>query len=455
MLHVDVDDLGFHFLTFGQHVFGLADAAVSDLGNVDQAVDAGDDFSESTEVHELDHLNGSNVAHVVLLTKDGPGVVLSGLVTQGDLLLFGIVGDDENVNLVAHSNNVSGALDVVPAQFGNMDHAVHTADINESTVGSQALDSAFVLLTDFDFTPDLFLSSLAGLVGHGLDGADHTTAGTVDFQDLHLLGGLHQLTKLAASGDAGGGSGDEDTDALVVSDNAALVFFSDEGFDDGLFFADGFDVIPDLAGVQTLLGQHDGAFHVVDADNSNFHFVADLQDFFGLDGGISGKLIHRDVAGVLGTQIHLDLGGADGRNDTGNLISIIQSLDGLLEKLSKILLSNSFNSDFFVHSGVDLLYYPRRRRCACRDADGSCSGKQGQVQIFGTVHQKNLLTALTANSGEFSGIGTFSVSDDHHGVTVLCQFHGFILPFFRSLAYCIKDFAVCTHFFCDFTATFP
>ena len=37
MLLIDVDDLRVDFLTLGQNVFGLADAAVSDLGDVDQA----------------------------------------------------------------------------------------------------------------------------------------------------------------------------------------------------------------------------------------------------------------------------------------------------------------------------------------------------------------------------------------------------------------------------------
>ena len=44
----------------------------------------------------------------------------------------GVEGDDINIDLVAHSNHLSRGLDAVPAQLGNMDHAVHTADIHES-----------------------------------------------------------------------------------------------------------------------------------------------------------------------------------------------------------------------------------------------------------------------------------------------------------------------------------
>ena len=42
VLLIDVDDLRVDFLPLGQDILGLADAAVSDLGDVDQAVNAGE-----------------------------------------------------------------------------------------------------------------------------------------------------------------------------------------------------------------------------------------------------------------------------------------------------------------------------------------------------------------------------------------------------------------------------
>ena len=50
VLGVHIGDLDLHILTLGQNILGLADAAVSDLGNVNQAVHAGQDLSEGTEV---------------------------------------------------------------------------------------------------------------------------------------------------------------------------------------------------------------------------------------------------------------------------------------------------------------------------------------------------------------------------------------------------------------------
>ena len=95
-------------------------------------------------------------------------------------------------------------------------------------------------------------------------------------------------------------------------------------------------------------------------DNS-FDLVADLDNVLNLDGRISGEVLDRDVRGVLGTQINFDLSRTNGHNGTADLVSIIQSFEGLLEKLGKILLLCSFNFQFFAHFVVYLLNYPRRR----------------------------------------------------------------------------------------------
>jgi hypothetical protein len=48
--------------------------------------------------------------------------------------LFLIKGDDINVYLVADLNHVAGLLTRFPAQLGNMNHSVHSADVNKGAV---------------------------------------------------------------------------------------------------------------------------------------------------------------------------------------------------------------------------------------------------------------------------------------------------------------------------------
>ena len=51
---------------------GLVDAAVSNLGNVDQAVHAGHDLGKGAEGHQLDDADSGHVAHLVLVHEHVP-----------------------------------------------------------------------------------------------------------------------------------------------------------------------------------------------------------------------------------------------------------------------------------------------------------------------------------------------------------------------------------------------
>ena len=290
---------------------------------MDQAVHAGDDLSKGAEGHQLDNLDGGHVAHLELVQEQVPGVGLSGLVAQRNLLLLGVKADDIDVDLVAHLDNLGGVLDAAPAQLGNVHHAVHAADVDEGAVGSEALDDAMVLLVDLDLVPDLLGGSLAGLSGDGTDGADHSAAGAVDLGDLHADGLTDQLAQIAALGNAGLGSGNEHADALDIGNQAALVLLGDDALDDRLLLAGSLDLVPALDGVQTLLGQHHGALHVVDTDHIDLDLIAHIEQVLGLGSGIAADLAVGDVAGVLGAQVHIHFGGGDGRDDAGHLVSCI------------------------------------------------------------------------------------------------------------------------------------
>ena len=94
-------------------------------------------------------------------------------------------------------------------------------------------------------------------------------------------------------------------------------------FDNGLLILGSLDVVPDLDGVQTLLGELGIALHVVDADNVGLDLVAHLHDVLGLGGGIVRQLAQLDVSCLLGAHVHLHLSGGDGRDNAGDRLSCI------------------------------------------------------------------------------------------------------------------------------------
>ena len=181
-----------------------------------------------------------------------------------------------------------------------------------------------------------------------------------------------------------------------------------------------------LVHVQTALGQGDHALLVVDPDHDGLHLVAHLHQILHLGGGVVGELGDGNVAGVLGTQIHLDLGRRDGHNSTSYLIPIIQSFDRLLQHVSKGLLDLH---DFIAHFVTNLLYYPRGCGSTRSDADNFCLGQPAPIQLLRPFNLLHAGTYLPADLSQTLGIGAFPVADDHHVVAYRGQLMGFLLAF--------------------------
>lgn len=106
LLVVDVGDLDINILANGELIFRLADAAVGDLRNVDQAINAGHDLGKSTEGHQLDNLDVHNAADFALLSEHSPGIRVGILVAQGDLALLLIEADNIDIQLITDGNDV-------------------------------------------------------------------------------------------------------------------------------------------------------------------------------------------------------------------------------------------------------------------------------------------------------------------------------------------------------------
>ena len=248
-----------------------------------------------------------------------------------------------------------------------MYHTVHAADVHEHTVGGHGLDRTGVVLADLDVLPDLSLCSLTSLVGHGLDGADHAAAGAIDLGDAQGDGLADHGAQLSAAGLTGLGSGYEHAHALDVDDDAALVLLGDLALQGGLLFAGLLDVLPDLDSVQTLLGQHGIALHVVDADDVGLDLIADLHHILRLHVGIGGQLVDGNIACLLAAQIDLYLSGPNGSHDTGYLLSCIQSLKRFFQHFLEALFGSFHVLDLVAHSCIYLLNDARRRgRAGCK-----------------------------------------------------------------------------------------
>ena len=328
---------------------------------MDETVNTGDDLCKCAEGHELYDLDLCGGADFVSGSELDPRILCGILVAEGDLALFLVKADDVYIDLVADGEHLCRVLDAVPAHFGNVDHAVDAADVDECTVAGHGLHDTVVLCPDFDLVPNCLGTLTAFLLHNGTDGADNTLAGTVELGDLDTNLLLEELSHVGFLGQTALGCGNEYTNALYRDDNAALVDLGDGAFENAAVFGSFLNVSPALCSVKTLLGEHYGAFNVVHTDNDCLDGVTDFDSVFDLD-AVIGKFRGGNEAGILGADVNTDFGVGYGNDGAGYLISIIYSFDAFLQHFVKGFLLYIYcgfiNFNFFAHLITYLLNYP-------------------------------------------------------------------------------------------------
>ena len=331
-----------------------------------------------------------------------------------------------------------------------MNHTVDAADVDKCAVAGHGLDYTVVLIADLHLVPNGLCLLAALFLSDGTDGADDALAAAVDLGDLNANLLLEHLIHIRFLGQAGLRSGNEDANALDIDDYAALIDLGNGAFEELAALDSFLDHGPALSCVKTLLGEHNGAFDIVNADNDCFDGIADLDSVFDFD-AVIGELGGGNEARVLGADIDTDFSAGNGNDDAGYLISIIYSLDGFLQHFVEghllLFCCSSINFDFFAHLVTYLLNYPRRRGRSCRDADGTGIFEPVHIQFTDIFNKLNIRAKLGAYHRKVNAVGAVFAAYDDHCIALCRQFCGFFLTHGCCTAYCIKDLKICTSFF--------
>ncbi len=280
---------------------------IGNLRDVDQAVHTGDDLRERAESDQLDDPDIGHIADAVGGGEYRPRLSAVIFHAQGDLLLLPVHGDDIYLHRVAYGDDLGGMLDARPGQLGDVNHAVHAADIHKRAVRGETLYHAGIPLAFLDGGPDFRGPGGTLLILDGADGAHHTPAAAVDLGDAQTHGLADQLGHGHTPAQTGLGRGDKDAHAPDIGDDAALVLLGDHTLQGSLVLPGLLNGLPVLHGVQLPLGQGDYTLLVVDPQHNRLNLVADFRQILRLDGGIIGQLIDRNDAGVFRADIHIDL----------------------------------------------------------------------------------------------------------------------------------------------------
>ena len=127
----------------------------SHFGNVHEALDAIAHLNERTERHDLGDATVHQLANGVTLGKDLPRVHLRGLQRQADAFLRIVHVKNLDIDFVTDGDDFIRVLDVLPREFGDVDEAVHAAQIHEGTEVDHAGNHAATALSRLEVVEEI------------------------------------------------------------------------------------------------------------------------------------------------------------------------------------------------------------------------------------------------------------------------------------------------------------
>ena len=197
------------------------DVVLGKLGDVDQALDAGQDLDEGAEGDDLGDLALDDVALLVLVEDPLPRVLLGLLEAQRDPLAVAVDVEHLDPDRVADREHLGGMVDVAPGELGDVDQAVDALEVDEGAEVDDVGDLALDHLAGLEAAEDLLADLLALLLEHGAAREHDVVAGAVELDHLALELLAHELVEVLDAADVDQRGGQEAAHA-EVEDQAAL-----------------------------------------------------------------------------------------------------------------------------------------------------------------------------------------------------------------------------------------
>ena len=312
-----------------------------------------DERAEGTDAHHVALQDG---AHGVLFFDVVPGLGLQLLIAQLDAFPFPIQGQDFHFHFLVDAQHFAGMAHPAPGQVGDVDQAVHAAKIDERAEIGKAAHDARHRGAFFQAFPG------GGLLGGAFFRQHLLAAGHdallllihVDDLELHVL--AHELVDLFHIAGGQLRRGHESADAAVhQGKQAALDGLLAYGVHILVVFILFHQRVPHLAVDDIALREQDVAFAVVDLDDLDLDFVAELNVLFHHVGALDqsvGFITDVDAHFVIG-DLHHRAGDGLARADANHCLFNVLHGQGLV---IRAFLLNGGIGDGFLGFLVDVFH---------------------------------------------------------------------------------------------------
>src|SRR5690606_16557505 len=252
-----------------------------------------------------------------------PWVFAQLLQTQGDAVALAVELQHLDVDLVANVDDLGRMLDALPGHVGDVQQAVHAAQVDECAVVGEVLDDTLDLLAFLQrFQQRFALGAVLGFQD-ATTGNDNVVALLVQLDDLEFEFLAFQVSGVTHRTDIDQGTWQERTDAVNVDSEAALNLTVDNALDHFLSGESCFQNDPALGTLGFLAGQLGLTEAIFNRVQRNVNFVThadgqlallvvellDRDDALGLQTGMDGDPVTIDVdhdAGDDGARLHVE-----------------------------------------------------------------------------------------------------------------------------------------------------
>ena len=283
--------------------------APAHLADVDEAFDTGHDLDKGTVVGYDDNFTLDVVTLLEVRIEGIPRMRSELLETEGDAALGLVEVENDDVDLLVELDNLFGVVDAAPAEVGDVDEAIHAAEVDEDAVGGDVLDNTFEHLTLLEVADNLGLLSLDLVLDESLVADDDILVFVVNLDDLelHLLVDVHVVVADRLNIDLA--AGQEGLDVLEDGDDETAFGAALHVTGDNLLVVISLvDTLPALEDAGLLVAEHKLAIGVLLALDEDLNLVAGLQV------GVVAHLASGDDTVALGADVHHHLAVGDGHH---------------------------------------------------------------------------------------------------------------------------------------------
>src|SRR5258708_5163319 len=272
------------------------------LGDVDQAFDARLELDERAVVGNRDDLALHACPNRILRREVLPRILLQLFQAERDALALPVDVEHLHLELLADLHHLGRMRYPAVAHVGDMEQAVHAAQVDERAEVGDVLHHALPHLIDRQLLHQHVAFRLAlGFEQHAARD-DDVAAALVQLDDLELEALAQQLVDIGNAPQCDLAAGQECVHAHQVDDDAALDLFDERAGHAFILLVGLADPLPDAHEVGLLFVQDDSAFLVLEVLEKDFDLVAFLEAF-----GIF-ELVDRHRAFRLETDVEDDGG---------------------------------------------------------------------------------------------------------------------------------------------------